>query len=204
VDAAAEFLVRWHYVGLFAIILIEEAGVPLPVPGDLFIAAMGFLAYRGQASFLPTAALVTAATVTGAGFLYLLSRRLGRPLLLRMARRFGYDAAREARVEAWMARRGPVAIVVGRLIPGLRIVMTVVAGVLRVDARMFAVGTTVAGVVWATLYFWAGWLAGHGYGTLRGAALPVWPLAAAAGLTLAALAVWKLRFGRRPDRPDRE
>jgi len=196
VEAAAEFLVRWHYLGLFAIILVEEGGFPLPVPGDLFIAAMGFLAFQGQASFVPTAAVVTSATVVGAGFLYVVSRKLGRPLLLRMARRFGYDQAREARVEAWIGRRGPVAIVVGRLIPGLRIVMTVAAGALRVDGRVFVLGTTAAGVVWATLYFWAGWLVGHGYGRLRGSALPLWPLAAAAALLLVAFAAWRLRRRR--------
>ena len=41
--------------------------MPLPVPGDLFIAAMGFLAHSGRAAFAPTAAVVTVATVLGAG-----------------------------------------------------------------------------------------------------------------------------------------
>jgi membrane protein DedA with SNARE-associated domain len=198
VEAAAEFLLRWHYLGLFAIILAEEAGVPLPVPGDLFIAAMGFLSFQGAAAYAPTAAVVTVATGCGAGFLYVVSRRLGRPLLLRMARRFGYDEAREARVEAWVGRRGPLAIVVGRLIPGLRIVMTVAVGALRVDWRTFAVGTTAAGLVWATIYFWAGWLAGNGWGRLRDTRLPVWPLAGVAAVALVLVLAWRLRArGRR-------
>src|SRR5262249_50085914 len=59
VESPAEFLARWHYTGLFLVILAEEGGIPLPVPGDLFIAAMGFLAHQGGASFVPTAAVVT-------------------------------------------------------------------------------------------------------------------------------------------------
>jgi len=197
VETAAEFLLRWHYLGLFLVILVEEGGLPLPVPGDLFIAAMGFLAFQGSASFAPTAAVVTVATVLGAGFLYLVSRRLGRPLLLRMARRFGYSAEREARVEAWIARRGPAAIVVGRLIPGLRIVMTVAAGALRVDGRVFFTGTALAGMVWATLYFWIGWLAGHGWGRLEGARLGAWPLAAALLVAGLGALAWRVSARRR-------
>lgn len=195
-ETAAEILLRWHYLGLFLVLLVEEGGVPLPVPGDLFIAAMGFLASRGEASFAPTAAVVTAATVLGAGFLYLVSRRLGRPLLLRVARRLGYSEEREARVEAWIARRGPAAIVVGRLVPGLRIVMTVAAGALRVDGRVFVTGTALAGLVWATLYFWIGWLAGHGWGRLEGARLGAWPLVAALAVTGAGALAWRARDRR--------
>ena len=96
--------------------------------GNLFIAAMGFMAHSRRAAWAPTAAVVTAATVLGASILYLVSRHAGRRILLRVARRFGYTEAREARVEAWLARHGAAAVVMGRLIPGLRIVMTVVAG----------------------------------------------------------------------------
>jgi membrane protein DedA with SNARE-associated domain len=191
VDRATELLARYHYLGLFAVILVEEAGLPLPVPGDLFILAMGVLAFRGGASFAATAAVVTLATVLGATALYLFSRHAGRPLLLGVARRFGYGEEREARVEAWLARRGALAVAVGRLVPGLRIVMTVVAGALRLPAATFLLGTLVAGVVWATLYFWLGWALGAGIARLdlRGR-LPGggWPLAA--GVVLAAAAAW--------------
>jgi membrane protein DedA with SNARE-associated domain len=127
VESPADFLARWQYAGLFAVILVEEAGVPLPLPGDLFIAAMGVLAHAGRASFAPTAAVVSLATVLGAGLLYLVSRHAGRPLIVRVARRLGYTPDREARLEGWLARRGASAVVIGRLVPGLRIVMTVVA-----------------------------------------------------------------------------
>jgi membrane protein DedA with SNARE-associated domain len=204
VESPADFLARWHYGGLFAVILAEEAGVPLPIPGDLFIAAMGFMAHRGAASFAPTAAVVTGATVLGASILYLLSRHAGRGLILKVARRFGYTEAREQRLEAWLAARGAVAVVVGRLIPGLRIVMTVVAGALRLRRTVFVAGTAVAGVVWATLYFWLGWALGAGYQRLAGD-VPLerlWPVAAALALALAGALWWRHRG--RPGPPDPE
>lgn len=205
VESAAEFLARWHYAGLFAVILAEEGGIPLPVPGDLFIAAMGFLAYQGGASWAPTTAVVTVATVLGAGVLHAVARHAGRPLLVRVARRFGYSEAREARLEAWMTRRGPAAVVIGRLIPGLRIVMTVVAGALRMPARAFAVGTFFAGLLWATIYFWIGWALAAGWTRVADGvpAARLWPWAAALAVALAAAVLaWRARARRAAATPD--
>ncbi|HSN91784.1 MAG TPA: DedA family protein [Anaeromyxobacteraceae bacterium] len=195
-DEARAFLEHWHLVGLFAVILAEEAGVPLPVPGDLFIAAAGFLAHGRPGAFPGVAAVVTAATVLGASVLYLLARHAGRPLLLRVGARFGYGDARRERLEAWLSRRGALAVVVGRLVPGLRIVMTVVAGALRLRQAVFALGTLLAGLVWATLYFWAGYGLAAGWGWLSDGASRAWPFLAAAAAVLLLVAWHRLR-GRR-------
>jgi membrane protein DedA with SNARE-associated domain len=191
-----ELLARYHYLGLFAILLAEESGIPLPVPGDVFIAAMGAAARSGDAAFLPTLAVVTGATLIGATILYTLARHGGRPLLLKVARRFGYTEEKNARLEGWLARRGWVAVVVGRLTPGLRIVMTVVAGALRMDRRVFTLGTAVAGALWATIYFSIGWALGAGYERV-GVDLPVPGWALAVGVALLVAVAWLVIRRRR-------
>jgi membrane protein DedA with SNARE-associated domain len=163
-----DFIEKWHYAGLFGVVFVEEAGVPLPVPGDLFIAAAGFLAYRGKAAGPAVVAVVTVATVLGAAILFTLAQRGGRPLLQKYARRFGYTDERERRVEQWLARRGPPTVVIGRLVPGFRIVMTVVAGALGMKRAPFVIGTVFAGMIWGTLYFWIGWAVAAGWGHLAG------------------------------------
>lgn len=189
------FLARWHYMGLFAVIFAEEAGVPLPIPGDLFIAAMGFIASTGRASFPPVVAVVTGATVLGASLLYLLSRHAGGRLLSWSGRWLGYDAEKQARLEARLKRHGAATVVIGRLIPGLRIVMTVLAGALRLDHATFAVGTLVAGLLWATIYFWLGYALGSGYQRLAGqGAVPHWLVLVVIGvLVTGAVVVLRLR-----------
>ncbi len=185
------FLQRWHYLGLFVVILAEEAGVPLPIPGDLFIAAMGFLASTGRASFPPAAAVVTGATVLGASLLYLLSRHAGHRLLSWAGRWLGYSPVKQARLEARLQRHGLLTVVVGRLIPGLRIVMTVVAGALRMRHRTFAAGTLLAGLLWATIYFWLGYLLGAGYQRLEGpGAVPHWLILVGVAVAAAAALVF--------------
>ncbi|MGH7621348.1 MAG: DedA family protein, partial [Gemmatimonadaceae bacterium] len=105
------WLARWGYLGLFAALFVEEAGVPLPVPGDVFIIAMGAASRAGRASFAAIALVVVCAVLSGSAFLFEMSRRLGQPLLLRVGRRFGFDADRADRVQLWLARRGSMAVV---------------------------------------------------------------------------------------------
>jgi membrane protein DedA with SNARE-associated domain len=163
---------------------------------------MGFLASTGRASYLPAVAVVTLATVLGAGALYLVSRHAGRRLLAFAGRVFGYDAARVFRLEGWLHRRGALAVVLGRLIPGLRIVMTVVAGALRMPQATFAVGTLMAGAIWATGYYWLGFALGAGYQRLAGeGAVP--HLALVLGLAVLVALVFTVLFlrGRRRASP---
>ena len=207
VEQPTAFLQRWHYLGLFAVLLAEEAGVPLPIPGDVFIAAMGFLASTGRRASVPAAALASAAVVTGAtvlgsSLLFFLSRHAGHRLLSWAGRWLGYSAAKQARLEARLQRHGLTTVVVGRLVPGLRIVMTVVAGALRLRPATFTLGTMLAGLVWATLYFWLGFLLGSGYQRLEGqGAIPHWIVWVGVGIAAAAVVIaLRLRSGARQGR----
>lgn len=164
-------LQRWHYVGLFLALFAEEAGIPLPVPGDVFIAAMGAAGRASHANFILTTIIVMSATLSGSAILFETSRRLGQPFLLRIGRRFGFDLDRAVRVEQWLKRRGALAIVAGRLTPGLRIVVTVAAGALGVGRTQFLWGTAVASVLWSVIYYWLGYAFGAGVETVLRVAL---------------------------------
>ncbi len=164
-------LQRWHYLGLFLVLLAEEAGIPLPIPGDVFIAAMGAAGRASHANFIMTTVIVMSATLSGSAILFETSRRLGQPFLLRIGRRFGFDVDRAVRVELWLKRRGALAIVAGRLTPGLRIVVTVAAGALGVGRTQFLCGTAVASVLWSVIYYGLGYAFGAGVETVLRVAL---------------------------------
>jgi membrane protein DedA with SNARE-associated domain len=156
------FLAQWQYLGAFVGIFAEEAGVPLPVPGDVFIAALGASGRAGHASFLLSAGVVCAATVLGSAVLFEFSRRVGRPLLNRVGHRVGFHGARVERVEQWLLSHGSTSIALGRLVPGFRIVLTVAAGTLGMGRASFLVGAAVASLLWAGIYYWLGYLLGAG------------------------------------------
>ena len=156
------FLARWQYLGAFVGIFLEESGVPLPVPGDVFIAALGASGRAGHASYLMTTLVVFTATISGSAILFEVSRRVGHSLLRRVGHRFGFDGARADRVEVWLQSHGSVTVALGRLVPGFRIVLTVAAGALKMGRVNFLVGAAAASVLWATIYYWLGYALGAG------------------------------------------
>jgi membrane-associated protein len=201
-------LEHWRYLGAFLGILAEEAGVPLPVPGDVFIIALGAAGSQGHASFLMTTVVVVTSAVLGSAILFEISRRLGEPLLRRVGHRFGFDGERALRVERWLNSHGAVTIALWRLVPGFRIVLTVAAGALRMNRASFLLGVAGAAVLWSALYYWLGYTLGASVATtLKTAAVRAFgdvsvatEVVIAIGLTLAAVAgmiLWRRLRARR-------
>lgn len=190
-DPVLAFLARWQYAGAFLGIFLEESGVPLPVPGDVFIAALGAAGRAGHASYVMATFVVVGATVSGSAVLFEVSRRLGEPLLRRVGHRFGFDGRRADRVEDWLKTHGTLTIALGRLVPGFRIVLTVAAGTLRMGRAPFLAGAAAAAVLWAAIYYWLGYALGAGVEQLieKAAGRAVRNPAIAASIIVAVVAV---------------
>jgi membrane protein DedA with SNARE-associated domain len=146
---------------LFVLLAIEESGIPLPVPGDTFVLLAGDQArHLGPHSLVVLAASI-AAVFVGSSVLFCIVRWGGRPLVERYGRYLQIQPARLAWLERSFARRGTTIMVVGRLIPGLRILTTVVAGLSAISYRRFALSVTLAGAIWATIWYLLGVVAGR-------------------------------------------
>jgi membrane protein DedA with SNARE-associated domain len=144
-------------LGLFLFLMVEEAGVPLWfLPGDALVMAAGARPGNTPATVLLILLAATAGASLGSTALYTMVRRGGRPMLDRYGHFLHLNEKRIKTVEGWLHRYGPLAIVAGRLIPGLRTPTTVMAGLFQVPYWIFAPSTAVAAVLWALLYFFAG------------------------------------------------
>lgn len=144
-----------QFPALFGFILIEEAGVPLPLPGDTLVALAG-LHIHSAGYVLAVLATTTAAVFGGSTILYMIMRRGGHVLLEKYGRFLHLTPARITRVEGWFRRHGAPAIILGRLIPGLRTPTTVMAGVSEVPYRVFLPSTLLAALIWSAFYLFAG------------------------------------------------
>ena len=108
----------------------------------------GSLVAGGRLSFLVALLAATAGSVLGAWALYAVGRLGGRPALLRLGPLLRVDERRLARAEAWFARRGAWLVLAGRLVPGLRAVVSLPAGMAGMPVWRF-LGLTAAGsLVW--------------------------------------------------------
>src|SRR3954452_20427025 len=89
-----QFIEEHAQLALFLWLLLEEAGLPMPIPGDLVILAAGARVGRGQMNFVTAVVLLELATLLGASFLYWVARRGGRPVLYRYGKYLQLDAER--------------------------------------------------------------------------------------------------------------
>ena len=143
-------------LALFLLLLVEEAGVPLPAPGDTLIALAGAQPHRTLPYTLAVLGLCTLAVFLGSSALYWVMRLGGRSFLDRYGRYLHINQQRLERIEAWVVRRGTLGIIAGRLIPGLRVPTTVMCGLSGVRYRVYAPSAALAGLIWSALYFLLG------------------------------------------------
>lgn len=137
---------------LCGLIFLEEAGVPLPLfPGDLLLVAGGVLIASGSlqpALFFPVAIL---SGVAGAMVGYTWARGVGSAAITSLARRL-HASAHVERVTQRLQRSGPVAVMVARLIPGLRVYVNLVCGALRMPRTTFLAGTVPSSIIWTGVF----------------------------------------------------
>ena len=142
---------------VFALMLLKEIGVPVPIPIDLVVIAAGVQAALGQYSLLELALALEAAVFVGCSAKFFLARGVGRQLVSRWGRFIGLTSGRLDRATVHLQRRGPLAVFVGLNVPGMRTGTTVAAGLAGMRYVVFA-PAMVAG---STLFY--GWHVALGY-----------------------------------------
>src|ERR1700686_673088 len=160
--AIGEVLNQYGYLVGFALIYIEESGPPLFIPGDAFLLYVGHRLPHKVPIFLFAWAAFVVAVTFGPTNLYLVSRRYGRRLLEhRFAALLHVTPGRLDQAEQSFRRWGAWALIFGRHIPGLRVPLTIAAGVLKLPYRIFAVSVAVSSALWAGAFLLLGLLFGN-------------------------------------------
>ena len=148
------------YVTLFFVIAVEEAGIPLPIPGDLVIAYYGWRAARDPYEIAQTILVCAAASTAGTQLPYWFARRWGRRVTERIAFWLDFDPAKAEELFARFGRHGFRSVLIARLIPGLRVAVALVAGTAGVRPLQFSAGVFVAGAIYWTVWVMLGVLLG--------------------------------------------
>jgi membrane-associated protein len=182
------------YLLLCSLIFVEEAGIPLPfLPGDVILLAAGYLAAIHSTHLAVFLVAGYSSAVAGALLCYAISRHLGRRVVLRFGRRLHLTPRRLEKAEAWLARRGALAIFVARVLPGTRINASIAAGCLRLPVRTFVAGVLPSTVVWLGGFTLLGYLLGDSVTPF----LPWFDRGVGAAATVAAIVVLIVWWRRR-------
>jgi membrane protein DedA with SNARE-associated domain len=147
------------YPALLFLMFLEN--VYPPIPSELTIPLAGYVVSRGQLSFLGIVLAGTLGSVLGALPLYYAGRALGEERVLDWADRHGQwlTVSRKEleRAKRWFVRHGGMAVFFCRLIPGVRSLISIPAGVERMPMAAFLAYTSVGAGLWTTLLAFLGY-----------------------------------------------
>jgi membrane protein DedA with SNARE-associated domain len=189
--------------GLLAIvglIVIKEAGLPIPVPGDLVVIGAGVAAGRGDLDPVVALVAIVVASIVGGVIQFGLLRSVARPALLRVLSRVTSTERIDRQAER-LRRGGARSVAVARSTPGLRIVAIAASALADLRTPVFVAGLALGNVVFISAHFALGYLLGEPVLSAVGGALG--PLAIA-GVALAVVgAVGWIVLSRRRRGPTR-
>ena len=178
-----------------ALLLVKEAGVPIPVPGDLLVIGLGVGAAQGRFDPILAIFAVVVASVIGGSIQFLLVRGPGRRVLIGLLHRFGVPEARIERQAERLRRGGAGAVAVARMTPGVRIVAIAAAGLAALPFARFVLGLSGGNAVFAGGHFVLGLAFGSAAASIAaGLIVPVLMLVL---LIVAGFAGWRLIARRR-------
>lgn len=197
-DWILEFMNSLGYLGIVLLMVAENLFPPLP--SELILPAAGFAAAQGKLN-LPLVVLAGAlGSVLGTLPLYYLGRVVNEEWLVKWADRYGKWLALRGqdvrRADDWFDRHGPKAVLFGRMIPGIRSLLSLPAGMSEMPLATFLVYSSVGSALWATLLAGAGYLLGSNYEAVQQYVGPIGTGVVA--LLVVVAVVWIVRRRRQP------
>ena len=180
---------------MLAVLVLIEAGIPMPVPSDLLMLLVGERAASGAASLPVAVAGLESVVVVGTTALFFALRGPAAHLVPRFGPRLGLTPARLAHATDLLQRRGAWALFVGRTTPGLRTATVIAAAGSNLPVRRALPFLVAGGSLFAQVHLLAGYFVGppaRRAFTEHGAAVAA-AVVAAAVVAVAASAVYRHR-----------
>lgn len=153
------------YLAIALVMLLENV-IP-PIPSEVVMPLAGFLVHQGKLELVPAVAAGVVGTVLGAWFWYGIGRLVNEEQLERWVSRrgrwLGLQPQALAESRRWFNRHGVAVVFWGRIIPGIRTLVSVPAGIELMPQRTFLAWTTAGSLLWVVILTIMGQALGEGY-----------------------------------------
>jgi membrane protein DedA with SNARE-associated domain len=157
------------YAGIVFLMTIEN--IFPPIPSELIMPLTGYLAATDALVLWGAIAAGTLGSLVGAVALYYVGRRLGSERMKQFADRHGCWLAVSRRdierSEHWFERHGVIGVLACRLVPGIRSLISLPAGMARMNIALFLIATTVGSALWAAVLACAGYWLGSNFAAIE-------------------------------------
>ena len=148
-------LVRdWGYPGIILLMAMESS--VLPLPSEVVIPPAAYWAAQGRYNLWGVILAGTTGSYLGAAVMYWASRWIGRPLVVRYGKYFFIPESKLLRAERWLVRYEAGGIFFARLLPVVRHLIGIPAGIVRMDFKTYSLMTITGSAVWCAVLAWFG------------------------------------------------
>ena len=153
------WVAHWGYWGVFLLMAMESSIIP--VPSEIVIPPAAFLAAQGQLSMTGVVVAGTLGSYVGSALSYWVSLAVGRPIIARYGKFFFLGEDKVARAETWLERYEAGGIFFARLLPVIRHLISIPAGILRMNFAVFSLMTVLGAGLWCGVLAFLGAKAAH-------------------------------------------
>jgi membrane protein DedA with SNARE-associated domain len=146
------------YPGIFLLMAMESSVIP--IPSELVMPPAGYLAEQGKMNVWIAILCGTVGSLVGAYANYYAAHYLGRPLLLKYGKYVWITEEKFAKVERYFRDHGEISTFIGRLLPVVRHLISLPAGLAGMNHVKFSVYTLAGAGIWVTILTWIGYVIG--------------------------------------------
>lgn len=149
------------YIGIFFLMILEN--VFFPIPSEIILAFSGFLVYKGRFDFFYVVIIGSLGHLIGSLIIYFLSFYLGRKLILNYGKYFFLKEKHLTLAEIWFKKYGSYAILLSKMVPTVRTLISIPAGISKMDLKKFSLFTFVGSIPWNFTLTYLGFLLGKNW-----------------------------------------
>ncbi|MFA5233037.1 MAG: DedA family protein [Sulfurimonas sp.] len=154
-----ELIFEWGYLGIFVLMTIESSFIPFP--SEIVLIPAGYLASKGEMSIGLIMASGLGGSMVGAYINYYLALLLGRKILRKYGKYFFINENAIEKMDSYFEKHGHISTFIGRLLPGIRQLISIPAGLARMNLAVFSIYTALGAGIWAFILVMLGYAIGE-------------------------------------------
>ncbi len=178
------------YLGIFALMVMESA--TLPVPSEIILPLAGYLVFQGHIEFWATVVVASLGSLVGTTIDYTIGHYLGRPAILRYGKWIRLNEHHLERSETWFTKYGNPAVLLARFVPLVRTIIAFPAGIAKMSVAKFLIFSAVGIFAWDALLIYLGEVAGQNRDLIINSLQSVFVLVEVAAVAVLLLAFYVL------------
>ena len=168
IEIVMQYFTRYGAVAIFVIVLLEYLNLP-GFPAGIIMPLSGVMAAKGNIHFFWVMVISVSAGLLGSLILYGLGRKGGDLFLKAYIRKFPKQKEVLEKNLDWIRKKGCIGVFLGKLIPMIRTIVSIPAGVIRMDLLKYIVSSTCGIIIWNFVFVGAGYVMGDQIFQLLGA-----------------------------------